>query len=116
MLSPFEVILGFIVVIVAVFLARNQRFHETADELSRKFCQRHNLQFLDGTVMFRGLRFDRRRFHFCRTFRFDYSTNSADRFPGSITLCGEHIQSFHVHPDHIQVSDIEPQVGQLLEL
>ncbi len=116
MLSPLEVFIAVIIVLVVIFVIRNQRFHEIADRLAREFCQRHKLQFLDGTVMFRGLHLDRRRLHFCRTFRFDYSLNSVDRFAGSVTLCGEHIQSYHVHPDHLQVNEVKEVVAEQLEL
>lgn len=116
MFSPIEVFVGFALITIVIFLVRNQRFHEMADQLARRFCQRHNLQFLDGTVVFRGLHFDRRRLHFCRIFRFDYSINSVDRFAGSVTLCGEHIQSYHVHPDHLQANVVKEVVADQLEL
>ena len=116
MLSPPEVFVVFIILIVVIFLVRNQRFHEIADRLAREFCSRHDLQMLDGTVAFRGLHLDRRHWHFCRTFRFDYSINSVDRFRGSVTLCGDQIQTFFVHPDHIRTAKTGMAIGDELEL
>ncbi len=107
MLNPFEVIILIAVITLVVMLLRNQRFHELANGLARNYCEKNSLQFLDGTVSFRGLMLDRKRFHLCRSYRFDYSLNSVDRHQGLITLCGEHIQSFRVNPDHLDAITIQ---------
>ncbi len=92
---------------LAMILLRNRQMHEKADRIARRFCDQNDLQFLDGTVSFKGMRIERKRLHFCRCYRFDYSLNSADRYQGLLTLCGEHIQSFRVNPDHLRATAIE---------
>ena len=94
-------------IVLAIGLLRNRQIHERADRLARQYCQQNGLQFLDGTVAFKGMHFERSRLHFCRSYRFDYSISSADRYQGLLTLCGDHIQSFRVNPDHLQAAQIE---------
>lgn len=104
-LNPIQVALLFGIVIIIVMLVRNQSYHEQADRLARQFCQRNHLQFLDGTVSFRGMKIELRQFHICRSFRFDYSLDKMDRHHGMVTLCGQHIQSFRINTDHIENSE-----------
>ncbi len=106
MLQPFEVVLLFVFVVIAIMLLRNRQAHERADQVARQYCRQNGLQFLDGTVVFRGMRLERNRLQFCRSFRFDYSLSSADRHQGLLTLCGDHIQSFRVNPDHLKATTI----------
>ncbi|MGI9317792.1 MAG: DUF3301 domain-containing protein [bacterium] len=100
-------LLLFIVIVLAIMLLRNRQIHEQADRIARQYCNQNGLQFLDGTVVFKGMRLERKRLHFCRSYRFDYSLNSADRYHGLLTLCGEHIQSFRVNPDHLRATPIQ---------
>ena len=106
LLSPIQVILLFIFIVLIMILIRNRRFHEQADRLVRQFCQRNGLQFLDGTVSFRGMRFEFRHFYLCRSFRFEYSLDKLDRHHGLLTLCGQHGQLFRVNPVHLTDSKV----------
>jgi hypothetical protein len=106
-LQPIEILLLISVIMLAMMLLRNRRMHEKADRVVRRYCEQNGLQFLDGTVAFKGMRLERLRLHFCRSYRFDYSLNSADRYQGLLTLCGEHIQSFRVNPDHLRATVVD---------
>ena len=105
LLNPLQVVLFFALIIVIVMLVRNRTFHEQADRLARQFCQRNHLQFLDGTVSFKGVKLELKRWHLCRSFGFDYSLDKLDRHHGIVTLCGQHIQTFRINTEHIETRD-----------
>ena len=106
MFGFFEMFIAIGLIGVLVMLYRNQRYHELADHLVRHYCRRHGLQFLGGTVSLRKITVSRQPLMLCRSYRFDYSLSSVDRFHGSVTLCGEHYQSFRVQPDHLPSNDL----------
>ena len=91
----------------AVFLLRHRRLHEVADEVARQYCQRHHLQFLDGTVSSSGFSMQWRRLELYRSFSFAYSTDKLDRHTGIITLNADRVVSFHVNPAHMRVQETE---------
>lgn len=101
LLGPFEFAFAALCFCAALLWVQHRRFHERAVGVVSGYCATNGLQMLDGTVAFRGFRFERWPWHICRTFRFDYSLNGVDRHKGQLTLCGEHTQSFRVNPDHL---------------
>ena len=105
MTNPMHVALLMTVVVIVLFILRIQSRKEVANNIARTFCSRKALQLLDGTVAFRGLHLTRPGFSLAYRFRFDYSTNRADRHAGHLTLVGEDIQSIYVDPAHL---DAEP--------
>ena len=112
MLSPFEVFILMLVVVIVVMLFRNRRSHELADQLARRYCGRNEFQFLDGTVLMQRMSIHFAPPRLCRHYRFDYSLNSVDRYQGVLSLCGDHVQSFRVNPDHLSAQmNVEAAVG-----
>lgn len=100
MLNSVEMLLVMALAVAVILLLRHRQYHEKADALARQYCKRNGWQFLDGTVSSRGVSLNRKQLHLCRSFRFDYSLNSIDRYHGTITLCGDGVQSFRVNPEH----------------
>ena len=102
MTNSFDVALIMIVVVVVLFILRIQSRKELANSIAETFCSREGLQLLDGTVAFRGVHFTRPGFSLAYRFRFDYSTDRADRFSGHLTLVGEGMQNLYVDPAHLR--------------
>ena len=102
MTNSFHVALIMIIVVVILFVLRIQSRKELANNIAETFCSREGLQLLDGTVAFRGLHLTRPGFSLAYRFRFDYSTDRADRFSGHLTLVGEGMQNLYVDPAHLR--------------
>jgi hypothetical protein len=92
--------------VLVALLVQGRRFHESANRVVAECCRRNGLQLLDGTVAFAGfsLLWSQRRF--CRRYRFDYSTDGADRHQGAITMHGDRAMAFHIDPEHIAARTI----------
>jgi hypothetical protein len=104
-MSPFQVLAVMVVVVGFLFLMKSQKLKERANLIAGQFCRRNDLQFLDGTVAFRGLHIDKSSFSLVYRFRFEYSVNSADRYPGSISFIGNQMQNLFVAPTHLRPQD-----------
>ncbi|HRP65122.1 MAG TPA: DUF3301 domain-containing protein [Thauera sp.] len=67
---------------------------EAGIEAARRACLREGVQFLDETVVGRGLRLARdERGHVVlrRAFEFEYSSSGDDRYPGAVVLEGREV-------------------------
>lgn len=70
------------------------RVREIGIEAAREACRAEALQFLDDTVVQRGLRCirnDRGHLILQRSFNFEYSLSGDDRHPGLIVLQGHEV-------------------------
>lgn len=64
-------------------------------------CAEEGLQFLDETVVSRGLkpaRDDEGRFKLRRVYDFEYSDTGDNRRQGSVTLLGHEVELLHIRP------------------
>ena len=100
-----DLLLLFLVAIAVLCILKIQQKREQGNHIAKRFCDRHGLQFLDGTVAFRGFHLARPGYQLAIRFQFDYSVNKLDRFPGYISLVGKQVQAIHVDPEHIEASD-----------
>jgi Protein of unknown function (DUF3301) len=67
---------------------------EAGIDAARRACGREGLQFLDETVVGRGLRparDDEGRFVLQRAFDFEYSSSGFDRYRGAVVLRGREV-------------------------
>jgi len=106
-MAPYQVFAVMIAVLAFLFIVKSQKLKEQANLIAKQLCRRHDLQFLDGTVAFRGLHFDRSSFSLVYRFRFEYSVNSADRYPGFISFVGKHMQNLFIAPEHLKSQDYQ---------
>ena len=86
---------------VLVFWRNTLRAREEAIRVSRAACKTQGHQFLDDTVSLTRLGFSRgaRGWPLLRrTYAFEFSADGHDRFVGSITLSGSHVESVYL-PD-----------------
>jgi hypothetical protein len=98
--TPLEFLAIASVAVVVLCYLRIQHKKETANQIARSFCRQHKLQLLDGTVAFRGWHITRIGQPVAIRFRFEYSTNRADRHPGYISIVGNSIQNIFVNEEH----------------
>ncbi|MCY3769525.1 MAG: DUF3301 domain-containing protein [Gammaproteobacteria bacterium] len=89
---------GFLLLILKI-----QQKRELANRIARRYCNQNDLQFLDGTVAFRGCHFNwiQRRIVF--RFHFDYSLNKTDRYTGSISLAGNRVPDIYADRNPVRL-------------
>jgi hypothetical protein len=86
---------------LVALLFQERRFIESANGVAADCCRQNTLQLLDGTVAFAGFSLLWRQRRLCRRYRFEYSTDGADRHQGAITLHGKQAVAFHINPEHL---------------
>ncbi|MSQ55651.1 MAG: DUF3301 domain-containing protein [Betaproteobacteria bacterium] len=96
-----------ILAIVAAGIAwvDGMKARERAVEAGREACERYQLQFLDDTVSFTGLRFARDeegRLKLRRTYTFEFSDTGNNRRHGAIVTLGGELADLHLEPYRIQ--------------
>ena len=101
MISPVNAFFIFAVVIAVLILFRIQQKREQANKVAYRFCQQNKLQLLDGTVAFQGWHMTRPGVSIAYRFRFDYSSNRSDRYPGYISLVGNQVQNIFIDETHL---------------
>ena len=105
---PFVIML--LLALAGLGLYRLQARKETANQLARRYCERHGLQFLDGTVAFGGIHRIRPGITLAVRFSFWYSVNGADRHQGHVSLVGKTMQSLYIQPQHVEPAADPDQV------
>ena len=94
-------------------ILRIQGKKELANALAKRLCNRNELQFLDGTVSFRGIHLAKPYPQIVYRFNFEYSVYGSDRHGGSVSLIGQRIQTFYINPDHMVSDEIKrPEICQ----
>jgi hypothetical protein len=87
----FEVVLLLLIGAIAWFGFDTLRARESALRAGARACAELNVQFLDQSVALARVRVGRNaQGHACfrREYRFEFSTDGADRRPGSVALLG----------------------------
>ncbi len=95
----------FVLVILVLLILKSQKLKEQANSIAKRYCQQNNLQFLDGTVAFRGLHYVKWPITLVFRYGFEYSDNSVDRYSGTISFIGNQLQQLFVAPEHLKNSD-----------
>jgi len=101
MISPVNALIIFAITIAVLLLLRVQQKREQANKVAFRFCQQNQLQLLDGTVAFQGWHLARSPITIAYRFRFDYSSNRSDRYPGYISLVGNQVQNIFIEEAHL---------------
>lgn len=96
-----------ILAIVAVGFAwvDGMKARERAIEAGRAACERYQLQFLDDTVSFSGLRLardDEGQLRLRRTYTFEFSDTGDNRRQGAIVTLGGELADLQLEPYRIQ--------------
>ncbi len=103
LVTPFQffsiaTVSGFLLLILKI-----QQKREMANRVARRHCNQNDLQFLDGTVAFRGCHFNWVQLVVVFHFHFDYSLNNTDRHTGSISLAGNQVQDICTDRDPVRL-------------
>ena len=95
-----EALIAVAILAAVVWLWRESlRAREAATRAGRRVCQANDVQFLDETVALAKMNFAwNGRVALVRSYRFDYSTNGADRAGGLVVVHGNAIV-------HVQLAD-----------
>src|SRR5262245_61086885 len=93
-------------VLIAIAWRDALRAREAANGVAIETCQRANVQFLDGTVAFSGMRPTRAaggRFALRRSYVFDYTSDGVTRSQGFVVIRGDEIEAVGLAPDRSYV-------------
>ena len=96
-----------LVVIVggALLWADSLKARERAVKAGRSACERYQLQFLDETVAFARMRFERDdegQLKIARTYTFEFSDTGNNRRHGAIVMLGAEVADMHLEPYRVQ--------------
>ena len=81
------------------------RSKELAREAGKNACIKHELVFLDDTVVIKKLRLRRDlhgRIKFYREYQFEFSSDEAYRYSGIICMLGKFIQNINMDAYHLE--------------
>jgi len=90
-MQPEELFVLLIFVALIWYWLDGARAKEVAINVGRRACRDADVDFLDGTVVLRKIRLQRDHqgyIRFCRTFRFEFSSDGSMRYGGKIKLLG----------------------------
>ena|SRR5205814_1746586 len=91
---------------LAAFLwADSLKARERAIRAGRSACERYQLQFLDETVAFARMRFERDdegQLKIARTYTFEFSDTGNNRRHGAIVMLGAEVADMHLEPYRVQ--------------
>lgn len=99
MLPEFLVLLGFVGLLY--FFYDSLRSKELASRHGRRYCQRHDLQFLDETVAQRKLGFSRNengRLGLVRYYNFEFCSDGSRRYQGTLEVRGPWVGNIKLEP------------------
>ena len=90
-----------LIVAIVLFFYDSLRSKELASGYGRRYCQRHNLQFLDETVAQRKLKFTRSesgRLSFVRYYNFEFCSDGSRRYKGKLEVRGNWVGAIELEP------------------
>ena len=112
----YDAFLPFLVVLLAIYLWQaSLKARERARQLGQELCAGAHVQLLDQTVSLQRLRIERGadgRLHWRRRYRFEVSTDGADRHQGTLDVMEDRLLS-HSLPmfGAAQVPHLEPDAA-----
>ena len=87
---------------VTLFL-RQRKVTEYVNDIARRYCQKHQVVFLDGTVQCQKMRWNRSpetgRWRFYRLYIFEYSSDDTERGYGAIVHEGDTVRQINFIDD-----------------
>jgi hypothetical protein len=75
---------------------------------AKDYCKGRNVQLLDQTLVFKGLRLEKTNKKYrslCRIYEFDFSSNGEDRHKGEIILSGFNFLRVILEMDEIEITE-----------
>jgi len=75
---------------------------------AKEYCKGRNVQLLDQTLVFKGLRFEKtnnKRRKLCRVYEFEFSSNGEDRYQGEIILKGFNFLRVILDLDELEITE-----------
>lgn len=79
----------------------NQGVRERAIAIAKDFCNKEDVQFLDGAMALVRMRLQRDalgRMTIARTYQFEFSDTGDNRLKGTIMLLGKKLETLHLQP------------------
>ncbi len=113
----YDAFLPFLIVLLAIYVWQaSLKARERARQLGQELCAGAHVQLLDQTVSLQRLRIERGadgRLHWRRRYRFEVSTDGADRHQGTLDVMEDRLLS-HSLPmfGTTQVSHLEPDAAE----
>ncbi len=89
-----DIIIGYVVIVLAWYLWQAQKSREHARELAARHCKQLELQLLDDTVVMNRIRLKKNtlgRIKISRTYRFEFSSMGNERYQGVLELLGNEL-------------------------
>ncbi|PCJ40914.1 MAG: hypothetical protein COA71_09955 [SAR86 cluster bacterium] len=108
MVDIYDVIIFFIFILLVMYWWRISEQKTFAIRHAKKYCQERNVQLLDQTLLFKGMRLEKshnKRRKLCRVYEFDFSSNGEDRFKGQIILSGFNFLRVIIEMDELEITE-----------
>jgi len=94
-MNIYDLIVASVVVAFAALLFNHINISRFAASAARRYCEQHNLQFLDQNVVLTGMLLRRSRhqlFAIERSYRFEFSSIGDHRYSGKVILLSKRLQ------------------------
>ncbi len=108
MYDIYDVIIFFVFILLVMYWWRISDQKTFAIRNAKEYCLQRNVQLLDQTLVFQGLRLEKANFkhpRLCRVYEFEFSSNSEDRFKGEIILSGFNFLRVILEMDELEITE-----------
>ena len=108
MYSLYDVILFLIFLLLIMYWWRISEQKTFAIRNAREYCQGRNVQLLDQTLVFKGMRLEKannKHRKLCRVYEFDFSSEGENRFTGKIILSGFNFLRIILEMDELEITE-----------
>ncbi len=103
-----EIFLIMLFVVAFLYWQAGQKVKEVAWLATQRYCQKMELQMLDGYIAFHKLSLKKDaqgRLHLLRLYVFEFSSTGAERYNGTISMLGQRVES--IQPDPYKMSNTD---------
>lgn len=108
MYDIYDVIIFFIFILLVMHWWRISEQKTFAIRNAKEYCKSRDVQLLDQTLVFQGLRLEKainKRRKICRVYQFEFSSNGEDRYKGEIILNGFNFLRVILEMDEIEITE-----------
>jgi hypothetical protein len=108
MYDIYDVIIFFIFVLLVMYWWRISEQKTFAIRNAKEYCLERNVQLLDQTLVFQGLRLEKangKRRKLCRIYEFEFSSNRENRYKGEIILSGFNFLRVILEMDELEITE-----------
>ena len=108
MYDIYDVMIFFVFILLAMHWWRISEQKTFAIRNAKIYCQGRNVQLLDQTLVFKGLRLEKTNTKWrkiCRVYEFDFSSDGEDRFKGEIILNGFNFLRVILEMDELEITE-----------